>query len=77
MCALLSPIFVFCLALLFNSGTEVFLNCRSSPLTDINECQSSPCAFGSTCVDEINGYRCLCPPDRTGPYCHEGAAKIK
>uniref|UniRef100_A0A8C6T537 Delta-like protein n=1 Tax=Neogobius melanostomus TaxID=47308 RepID=A0A8C6T537_9GOBI len=38
---------------------------------NINECQSSPCAFGSTCVDEINGYRCLCPTDRTGPHCHE------
>uniref|UniRef100_A0A8C2DMQ4 Delta-like protein n=1 Tax=Cyprinus carpio TaxID=7962 RepID=A0A8C2DMQ4_CYPCA len=38
---------------------------------NINECQSSPCAFGSTCVDEINGYRCLCPPGRTGPRCQE------
>ena len=40
--------------------------------TDINECQSSPCALGSSCVDEINGYRCLCPPERTGPQCQEG-----
>lgn len=46
------------------------------PVTDINECQSSPCAFGSTCVDEINGYRCLCPPDRTGPHCHEGRSPL-
>ncbi|KAF3842281.1 hypothetical protein F7725_024232 [Dissostichus mawsoni] len=42
---------------------------------NINECQSSPCAFGSNCVDEINGYRCLCPPDRTGPHCHEETKK--
>lgn len=40
--------------------------------SDINECQSSPCSFGSTCVDEINGYRCICPPGRTGPRCQEG-----
>lgn len=80
-CSLLSFVFVFCLALLFYSGREggreIFPNRHSPPLTDINECQSSPCAFGSTCVDEINGYRCLCPPDRTGPYCHEGAKKWK
>lgn len=41
-------------------------------LADINECQSSPCAFGATCVDEINGYRCSCPPGRTGAKCQEG-----
>lgn len=38
---------------------------------NINECQSSPCAFGATCVDEINGYRCICPPGRSGPGCQE------
>ncbi|CDQ60583.1 unnamed protein product [Oncorhynchus mykiss] len=43
--------------------------------SDINECQSSPCAFGSTCVDEINGYRCLCPPGRAGPRCQEVAGR--
>uniref|UniRef100_A0A6Q2XIC2 Delta-like protein n=1 Tax=Esox lucius TaxID=8010 RepID=A0A6Q2XIC2_ESOLU len=37
----------------------------SSP--DIDECQSSPCAYGSTCVDEINSFRCVCPLGRAGP----------
>lgn len=46
-----------------------------SSIADINECQSSPCALGSTCVDEINGYRCLCPPDRTGSHCQEGSSR--
>lgn len=51
------------------------LHFASSPsLVDINECQSSPCAFGATCVDEINGYRCICPPGRSGPGCQEGMA---
>lgn len=38
-------------------------------LTDIDECQSSPCAYGATCVDEIDGYRCSCPPGRSGLRC--------
>lgn len=39
---------------------------------DIDECQSSPCGYGATCIDEINGYRCTCPPGRVGPRCQEG-----
>uniref|UniRef100_A0A8C6T5Y0 Delta-like protein n=1 Tax=Neogobius melanostomus TaxID=47308 RepID=A0A8C6T5Y0_9GOBI len=38
---------------------------------NINECQSSPCAYGATCADEINGYRCICPLGRRGSRCQE------
>ena len=27
-------------------------------VTDINECASSPCADGETCVDGVDGYEC-------------------
>uniref|UniRef100_A0A3B4Z5A1 Delta-like protein n=1 Tax=Stegastes partitus TaxID=144197 RepID=A0A3B4Z5A1_9TELE len=66
----------------YNSGTCVdgdnWYRCECAPgfagpdcRININECQSSPCGFGSTCVDEINGYRCSCPPGRTGPRCQD------
>lgn len=72
-----NPIFERCLAWTLYPIWEPFsyLPLFSSFVADINECQSSPCAAGSTCVDEINGYRCLCPPDRTGPHCQEGIYK--
>lgn len=40
-------------------------------VTDIDECQSSPCAGGATCLDQINGYRCVCPPGHAGPRCRD------
>lgn len=43
----------------------------SDLISDIDECQSSPCSYGATCVDEINGYRCLCPVGRAGTRCQE------
>ena len=43
----------------------MFLLCFS----DINECTSNPCAYGSTCIDGIGEFRCICPPGRTGDRC--------
>lgn len=38
--------------------------------SDINECDSSPCLGGGTCVNEIGSYRCICPFNTTGLHCN-------
>ena len=41
-------------------------------LTDIDECVSNPCHNGGTCKDEVNGFRCDCPPGYQGLNCAVG-----
>ena len=36
---------------------------------DVNECDSSPCQNGGTCVDEIYGYTCQCTDAWFGDTC--------
>ena len=36
---------------------------------DIEECTSSPCQHSATCVDEVNGYSCICVDGWTGLLC--------
>ena len=54
------------------AGNE--LNTRSSTLsgttctTDVNECWSSPCLNGGTCMDKENTFLCLCPVAYKGQY---------
>ncbi|XP_061577385.1 neural-cadherin-like isoform X1 [Cololabis saira] len=31
----------------------------------------NPCLHGGKCVDTLNGYRCLCPPQLEGPDCQQ------
>ncbi|CAB3228775.1 unnamed protein product [Arctia plantaginis] len=36
-----------------------------------DECDSHPCQHGGTCLNLINGYHCLCPPNWEGRDCDE------
>ena len=38
-------------------------------LIDVYECTSSPCQHGATCVDDVNGYTCICADGWTGLLC--------
>lgn len=33
--------------------------------TDVLECGSNPCQHGGRCIDQVNGYLCLCWPGKT------------
>lgn len=37
--------------------------------TDIDECESNPCHNGGGCTDDVNGYRCTCPPGYFDAQC--------
>lgn len=36
---------------------------------DLNDCSSSPCENGGTCVDGNNSFKCVCPPGYGGKFC--------
>lgn len=42
------------------------------PPSDIDDCQSTPCQNGGTCIDEINSFVCLCLPSYGGATCEKG-----
>lgn len=41
-------------------------------VSDIDECISSPCQNGGTCVDLVDGYRCECTQAWEGSNCQFG-----
>ena len=41
-------------------------------ILDINECESSPCQNGGTCLDGIDVYICSCPVGYRGKVCEIG-----
>lgn len=45
-------------------------------VADMDECASSPCAQGGTCIDLENGFECVCPPQWVGKTCQIGKIEI-
>lgn len=48
-----------------------------SKVDSIDECYSSPCRYGGTCVDEVLSFRCECPPGVGGLFCETGQCVVK
>ncbi|XP_073484368.1 protein jagged-1 [Aquarana catesbeiana] len=36
---------------------------------NINDCESSPCKNGGTCIDGVNSFKCICSEGWEGTYC--------
>ena len=43
-----------------------------SLLSELNECDSSPCSNGGSCTDLVNGYVCRCVFGYYGDTCEHG-----
>uniref|UniRef100_A0A8C0WSI8 Neurocan core protein n=1 Tax=Castor canadensis TaxID=51338 RepID=A0A8C0WSI8_CASCN len=50
------------------SGTTA----EPTSIGDIDDCACSPCENGGTCIDEVNGFVCLCLPSYGGSLCEKG-----
>ncbi|KAK7105726.1 hypothetical protein V1264_017068 [Littorina saxatilis] len=51
----------------------VSFQCIQAPASDIDECASSPCQNGGSCVDQVNAYTCNCPAGYNGSNCETGS----
>lgn len=43
-----------------------------SLFTDIDECLTRPCQYGSKCINTAGSYTCMCPVGLTGQNCEKG-----
>ncbi|XP_052104698.1 uncharacterized protein LOC127737808 isoform X2 [Mytilus californianus] len=60
---------------MYNYMRQTFIplnNALNCDLLSENDCQSSPCYFGGTCVQQLDGYCCICPSNLFGRRCGMG-----
>lgn len=56
---------------------NIAMDCPPSLPSDINECASSPCLNGGTCVDEVNQFSCICTKGWAGVTCQSPVPTCK
>lgn len=53
-----------------------FIHCKFDfiklPLSDVNECDASPCHNNGTCINNAGSYICTCAAGWEGYNCEEG-----
>ncbi|CAH1258920.1 NOTCH3 [Branchiostoma lanceolatum] len=53
------------------TSSVLFVYSDGSPVSDIDECASSPCRNGGTCVDQAGSFSCTCDRGYTGVHCEQ------
>ena len=51
--------------------------CFVFSLSDIDDCQGSPCHTDATCLDHVNNFTCVCQPGFTGQLCDQGKSEVR
>jgi len=56
----------------FTSFLCFFTQIHDFNVSDLNECDFTPCANGGTCINSFGSYKCECPLGWQGPNCLNG-----